>query len=204
MTRRTRDELAATVAALETSLAEVAARLEEVEERAASLAAEKAEVDGEANLARRALVDFEERIAQQRQALAVAEKYEEACQTRDDAVRRRDAAGQRFAMVARELLDSLDELARARSAVAAAHDDLRHRFAGAAADISREPPEPAELREAWRALQQRLQVEKDLEEELLETAASSRYPMAADKLPPHLQEAARKRWTERRRGSQRR
>ena len=204
MTRRTRDELAADVAALEAALAETVARLEEAEARAVALAAEKAEVDGEANLARRAVADFEERIGQQREALQAAERYEEACRARDAAVEERDAAGRRFAALARELIESLDELSGARSDVAAAQEGLRNRFGRSAGDIAREPPEPPELIAAWTALQQRLQAETNLEEELLEAAANSRYAMAVDKLPPHLQDTARKRWLERRRESQRR
>lgn len=202
MTRRTRDELAADVAALESSLAEVIARLEDVKQRADALAEQKAKVDGEANLARRAVADFEERIAEQRKALAAAEKYEQACRARDAAVRRRDAAGESLASTVHDLLERLDELTAARSEVAAAQDDLRRRFSWSEADIPREPPEPPGFVEAWTALRQRLQVERTLEDELLEAAAGSPLAAAVDKLPPHLRDAGRRRWAERRRESQ--
>jgi chromosome segregation ATPase len=204
MTRHTRDQLASDVTSLEAALADASARLRDAEERAAALAEEKAELDGKANLARRAVADFEERIAERQRALEAAEKYHAACEALDAAVGRRDAVGRQFATAALALVTLLDQLTHARTEVAALQDDLRRRFSASGADIPGDTAEPTELTDAWNALRERLQLERNLDEELLEAAARSPYAVAVDKLPPHLQEAGRRRWLERRRDPQQR
>jgi predicted nucleic acid-binding Zn-ribbon protein len=198
-TRRTLDELAAEITALEVALGEAVAQLQGAEERAAALAEEKAEVDGRAKLARQAVTDFEQRIAQQREAFAAAEEFEQACQAVDALTRQRDLAAGRLAAAARELMERLDELASLRSEVEAATEELHRRYGRSVADVPRAPAEPPELLEAWHALRERLEAERNLDEALLEAAASSRFVGAVDKLPQHLQEAGRRRWMERRR-----
>lgn len=167
------------------------------------MAEERAQVEGEANLARRAVADFEKRILQRREELAAAEEYEQACRAFDAAAEQRDSAARSLASAARELIARFDQLASARTALAAARNDVRRRFGDSALDSLIDPGEPEALTEAWDSLRERLQneVDKNLDEELLEAAANSPFPPGADRLPPHLLDAGRRRWMERRRQS---
>ena len=204
MTRGTKDELLAKVAALEREAQQAAARLREAEERAAALAGELAETDGRAKLERRAVADFEALIAEQRHALAAIEEYERACVAVETAARERDEAAGRVAAAATAILGHLDELATMRAAVESAHTELIHRFGRSAHELPPLPAEPQEFVEAWGALQERLgkglreEIKANLDEELLEAAARSQFANAVNMLPPRLQEAGRRRWRERR------
>jgi chromosome segregation ATPase len=193
----TRDELAAEVAALERALDRAASQAQEAEERVAALVDEKAEAEGKAKLARLAVVDFEQRIVEQREALAAAEGYERACQAVDAVMEQRDAAAQRVATAVHQLLASLDELATLRAELATLHRDLARSYGR---NIPRLKAEPAELGKAWTALRERLkdEIDRNLDEELLEAAASAPFAWAVDQLPEHLREAGRRRWRDRR------
>ena len=208
LTRGTKDELLAKVAALEREAQQAAARLREAEERAAALADELAETDGRAKLARRAVDDFEALIAEQREALAAVEEYERACVAVETAARGRDEAAGRVAAAATAVLEHLDELATMRTAVESAHAELVQRFGQSAHELPPLPKEPPEFVDAWGALRERLgeglreelrgEIEANLDEELLDAAAKSQFANAINMLPPRLQEAGRRRWRERR------
>ena len=199
--RVTKEELAASLAALERESQLAVERLRDAEERASALADEVAATEGRAKLARRAVDEFEARIVEQREALAAVEEYERACNSLGLAVRARDDAARRVAAATTALLSELKELATTRAAAESVRTDLVQRYGRSPTyELPSLPAEPQEFTEAWAALREQLGAEigASLDEELLEAAAQSPFGRdAVNKLPPHLQEAGRRRWVER-------
>jgi hypothetical protein len=185
-------QLLARVATIEEELERARERLIEGEEKLDILEQEKQETLGVLTIARRALTDLEQRLAEQRHALAEAER-EEAHRRLEKTISDRDSVALRLAETADRVLSNLDELEAARAAVAAAHRPiLDDRGARGPVEV---PPEPAELAESWDRLVARLRSEigRNLEEELLEAAARSPMGFAIKDLPTHLRAAAQER-----------
>jgi SMC interacting uncharacterized protein involved in chromosome segregation len=187
-----KQRLATDVSALEEERERLRTRMDDAEEALQALDRQKAEVAGTVMNARRDLGDLEERLTATRQALEAAER-EEARRTLEAAVRERDAAAIQLAETVEQTLVDIDSLDAARAAAGAVHQA----YAGGPGRTQplELPPEPAALAETWDRLVARIRTELDrnLEDELLEAAARSPLAHAIDDLPAHLRAAARQR-----------
>jgi chromosome segregation ATPase len=185
-------QLIADLSALEEELARAQSRLHSGQQEIEELEKRKAETEGTVVLARRAISDLERRLAEQREVLARQQRLEEARDRLAQAVADRDAAATRLAATAETLLVQLDELSSMGEAMTTARQAVH--AAGDRRTIEL-PREPAELREAWGRLIERIRADlgNQLEQELLEAAARSPFGNAIRDLPAHLRAAARER-----------
>jgi hypothetical protein len=143
-------------------------------------------------LAQRAISDLERRLAEQREVLARQQRLDEARDRLGQAVADRDAAATRLAATAETLIAQLDELSSMKETVTTARQAVHAAGERRTIDL---PREPAELREAWDRLIERIRTDlgNQLEHELLDAAARSPFGNAIRDLPAHLRAAARER-----------
>jgi SMC interacting uncharacterized protein involved in chromosome segregation len=167
--------------------------LQEREEQLASLEELRGQAAGAVTLARRALEDIEARAEEQRQVLVELERLEEEQRAFAAVVAERDVAGVGFAASADRLLADMEALEAARSALANAQRTALERSRNL--DDFVIPDEPEIVQSAWSRLTERVGsgLQEALDDELMTAAARS--PMGTDieKLPAHLQAAARER-----------
>jgi DNA repair exonuclease SbcCD ATPase subunit len=184
--------LVADLAALEEELARAQSRLHAGQQEIEELEKRKAETQGSVILAERAISDLERRLAEQREVLARRQRLEEARDRLAQAIADRDAAATRLAATAEALMVQLDELSALGDTVTTAQQAVQ--AAGDRRTLEL-PGEPAELRDAWNRLIERIrtQLGSQLEHELLEAAARSPFGNAIRDLPAHLRAAARER-----------
>jgi chromosome segregation ATPase len=161
-----------------------AARLEELEQERASLL-------GDYHLAERAAADYTEHLERMQKELAAVEVSEarDAVRERVDA---RDAAIEKGAAAAAQLVAAFERLDRARADLRNAHQHLRAIDLEAPKGL---PPEPQAFDEQWRGLAPMVEAELRvrLESELVEAAVRSPNTMVMRDLPEHLRELARQR-----------
>lgn len=183
------------MAALEQELERSHARLREGQEAIADLERRKAEAAGSVAVAERAINELQQRLVEQREALARFERLNEAHRQLDIRIGERDTAAGEVADTVAQLLAQLDDLAAARETVAVARNAVR--VLAGRGGVDEAPPEPAALRENWERLIERIRSEigTELETDLVEAAARSPLGVAIDDLPAHLRALA----TERRR-----
>jgi chromosome segregation ATPase len=184
--------LIAALAALEDELARAQSRLHAGQQEIEDLEKRKAETEGTVVLARRAISDLERRLAEQREVLARQQRLDEARDRLGQAVADRDAAATRLAATAETLIAQLDELSSMKETVTTARQAVHAAGERRTIDL---PREPAELREAWDRLIERIRTDlgNQLEHELLDAAARSPFGNAIRDLPAHLRAAARER-----------
>jgi chromosome segregation ATPase len=184
--------LIAALAALEDELARAQSRLHAGQQEIEDLEKRKAETEGTVVLAQRAISDLERRLAEQREVLARQQRLDEARDRLGQAVADRDAAATRLAATAETLIAQLDELSSMKETVTTARQAVHAAGERRTIDL---PREPAELREAWDRLIERVRTDlgNQLEHELLDAAARSPFGNAIRDLPAHLRAAARER-----------
>ncbi|HEX3225218.1 MAG TPA: hypothetical protein VHQ89_03905 [Gaiellaceae bacterium] len=184
--------LIAALAALEDELARAQSRLHAGQQEIEDLEKRKAETEGTVVLAQRAISDLERRLAEQREVLARQQRLDEARDRLGQAVADRDAAATRLAATAETLIAQLDELSSMKETVTTARQAVHAAGERRTIDL---PREPAELREAWDRLIERIRTDlgNQLEHELLDAAARSPFGNAIRDLPAHLRAAARER-----------
>ena len=189
-----RDDVERRMRVAEATLQQASERLETTEKRLGELDQEREAVIGESEIARRALTELEQAIADLREELASVER-EEARQALADAVAERDATIDQTAAALDTALALLEQVDRRRQAVSEASERLvaleprtpRGRAVG--------PEEPDTLHEPWQRLITLVkdQLDEELETEIIDAAARSNAPYAINALPEHLRAVAMER-----------
>jgi hypothetical protein len=182
----------------EAKLAEIAARREQAQEKVtenarllAALEDQRAELEGQTVLARRAITDYEQYLERLHGELAAIE-VEEARSALEAAVAARDRAAEHAAEAARSLRSAHEALQAQRRGVVQAQRDLL------ALDRSAQVVVPAEepaYEDAWHELAPLVEDELDvrLDSEIVAAAAKSGNVHEIERLPEHLQVLARER-----------
>ena len=184
-------ELQAAIEAVEEQLSDARAQLEESQATIERLNEARVEAEGRFAITSRAVSDFEQRLAEQRQALVKATK-EAAAASYERAVRERDAAVEQSIAAVRTLIAALEAVEAARNAVKEAATEARR----VRAVVPNAPPvEPSATADEWARLHELVGAHSQarLDEELLAAAVQSDNPLVIKDLPPHLREAARAR-----------
>lgn len=176
------------VQALRAELEAVQARADEYRAALEELGRRKDETAGRLALSQRQTAEFTSRL-ELREAELEEARQQALHEAFLDAVKDRDAAGLDAAAAIEDLLASFaaydrghDEVAAARTAVAPGYDVT-------------DPPAPVELADAWERLTRfvRSKIDEQLDDEVVESAARSFAGYEIEKLPEHLQAAARAR-----------
>jgi len=186
------------IATLERALRDARKQTDTVEAALDDLEGHRNELAGRLASAREAADDYAARLEQRRQELALALEAEAQAKLLE-AVRARDDAADRAAEAIAQLIVAVEGLDGARAAMA-------ERVAETASYRGRPPavePEPENFQNEWMRLidfiRERMQL--DLDDELVEAAASSPLGFEIDKLPDHLQVIARQRFREKSRSA---
>jgi len=181
------------IATLERALRDARKQTDTVEAALDDLEGHRNELAGRLASARQAADDYEARLEQRRQELALALEAEAQAKLLE-AVSARDDAADRAAEAIAQLIVSIERLEAARTEAAElAAETESHRGHPPAVE-----PEPENFQNEWMRLidfiRERMQL--DLDDELVEAAASSPLGFEIDKLPEHLQVIARRRLRE--------
>ena len=176
------------VQALRAELEAVQARANEYEATLEELGRRKDETAGRLALSQRQTAEFASRLEVREAELEEARQrmlYDDFL----DAVKGRESAGLDAAAAIEDALASFAAYDRSYDDVAAARAEV-----GPGYDVT-DPPEPAQLVEAWERLVEsvRSKIDEQLEDEVVESAARSFAGYEIEKLPEHLRTAARTR-----------
>ena len=182
-----RDELDRDIAAVERDLEAAAVQAQGAEEALERLKESEAEAAGRLALALRAQADLEQRLAQLQGDLLLAER-EAAEQAFRDAVDARDRASVRASEAIANAIAAIADLDDADAAIQHALKD----GAPVGAKLPTTPPVEQQFAEEWSRLEQlvRQKANIQLEQDLIDAAASSSMGHAIKDLPVHLQELA--------------
>ena len=185
------EELRAAIKAVQDQLADARDQLEESQATIERLNAARVEAEGRFAITRRAVSDFEERLAEQQKALIQATK-DAALGEYERAVRERDAAIEQAMAAVRTLIAALEAVEAARKTVSIAAQEAR-RARAIVPNVP--PPESSVSADEWTRLHELVGAHSQarLDEELLAAAVQSNNPLVIKDLPPHLREAARAR-----------
>jgi chromosome segregation ATPase len=189
-----RDDVERRMRAAEATLQQAAERLETTEKRLGELDQEREAVLGESEIARRALTDLEQAIADLREELASLE-LEEARQGLADAVAERDATIEQTAAALGTAVALLDQVDLRRQAVTEASERVAALDPRTPKGRVVAPEEPDTLHEPWQRLVTvvKEQLDEELETEIIDAAARSNAPYAINALPEHLRAVAMER-----------
>jgi exonuclease SbcC len=186
-----RAEVEAKLATVAARRQETLERLEQQQERLARVEDERAAIEGDLILARRAVSDFENYEARLQEQLAAVE-IEEARVAVEQAVATRNRAAEQAAAAAEGLRSAHDQLQRAREAVSEALSRLRELDRSARGSP---PPEPVSFEEQWQQLAPLVEQELNVQLQAAAVAAAARSANHLDieRLPDYLQPLARER-----------
>ena len=176
------------IQALRAELEAVQARASEYESTLEELGRRKDETAGRLALSLRQTAEFASRLEVREAELEEARQHALYEDFRS-AVKGREAAALDAAAAIEDALASFAAYERSYDDVAAARIDV-----GPGYDVT-DPPEPEQLGEAWERLVEfvRSKIDEQLEDEVVESAARSFAGYEIEKLPEHLQAAARAR-----------
>jgi len=189
-----RDDIERRMRVAESTLQQAAERLETTEKRLGEIDQEREAVLGESEIARRALTDLDQAIADLREELAAVE-LEEARQALAEAVVERDATIEQTAAALETAVAMIEQVDRRRQAVAEANERVAALDPGTPKRRAVAPEEPDTLHEPWQRLVTvvKEQLDEELETEVVDAAARSNAPYAINALPEHLRAVAMER-----------
>jgi chromosome segregation ATPase len=189
-----RDDIERRMRVAEATLQQAAERLETTEKRLGELDQEREAAVGESEIARRALTELEQAIADLREEL-VAVELEEARQALADAVAERDATIEQTAAALDTAVALLEQIDRRRRAVTEASERAAALDPRSPGGRIVTPEEPDTLHEPWQRLVTLVkdQLDEELESEIIDAAARSNAPYAINALPEHLRAVAMER-----------
>ena len=189
-----REDVERRIRVAEATLQQASERLDTTEKRLGELDEEREAVLGESEIARRALTDLEQAIADLREEMASLE-LEEARQALADAVAERDATIEQTAAALDTAVALLEQIDRRRQAVREAGERIATLDPRTPGRRSVAPEEPDTLHEPWQRLVTLVkeQLDEELETEIVEAAARSNAPYAINALPEHLRAVAMER-----------
>jgi chromosome segregation ATPase len=189
-----RENLEREIGSLERALAEAVEEKSNAQRALDDLEGRRNEVAGRLEIARQAAESYVARLEERREELARAFDAELQARLLETAAARDDAA-LRAAEAIAHVIRSVERLEAARASTAERVAELEARRRRRV-EVD---PEPAELNEHWAQLVDFVtaRVQRRLDEELVEAAASSPGGQDIEKLPEHLQVVAKRRRNER-------
>jgi chromosome segregation ATPase len=189
-----REEIERRLALAQKRREEAGDRLDRTKERLIELDQERNAILGEAELAERALADFDHVIEESREALTRLE-LEEARAAVAEAVQRRDRAIHAAATALEDAVEQLQQVDAHRAAVVEAGARLSSLEPSNGARRSFPPEEQDILNEPWERMVAAVKsrVENELATDIVEAAARSHSTSAISALPVHLRELAMQR-----------
>jgi chromosome segregation ATPase len=195
-----RTKLQREIASLEQALGDAVKETDKAERALDELEGRRIEAEGRLAIARQAATNYAGRLEERRQALAHALEVEVQARLLE-AVGARDETANRAAEAIAHLIASFERLEAARTTTAERVEEAEPHL-GRRAEVG---PEPPEFEQEWTRLidfvSRRAQLQ--LDDELVEAAASSPGGFDINKLPQDLQVIARERRSERLRAASR-